>query len=403
MKTTAITLSAIAADGGRNLMALGLAGRVPTAMTPLAVLLAVAESTGSFALAGSTVAVAALAGALGGPLVGFLADRAGHRRVVLVITAAQAVCLAALLGAILLQWSPPLLLIASGLVGLFNPAIGSMARSRWAARSQSRLDRRAYMSTAMAWEAAADEISFVIGPIVASILTGFGGSVACLLTVMLLALITQTGFALVFKPSAPVLSRGPGSRPEPPERVATVVGLLPVIVAVGAVGVVFGSTQTALAGRFETSGQPELTGLVYGCLGIGSASGAIAVTRLSPRIRVTVRMIGFGSSLALTALLLQSASTPLLLALACAVVGLSVSPILASAYVLTEHRVPAGTATTAMTILATVTTAGVGLGAAGAGRLLDAGSPEAALTLPVLSGLIVVICGVAARLGENRS
>ncbi|MGH3331151.1 MAG: hypothetical protein ACRDPJ_07560 [Nocardioidaceae bacterium] len=168
-----------------------------------------------------------------------------------------------------------------------------------------------------------------------------------------------------------------------------------------AVGVVFGATQSAIAAQFENSGRTELTGLVYGCLGVGSALSGLAVTRLPARVPLPSRLVGFGATLGLTALLLQVAASPVAQAAACLVVGWSVSPALATAYVLTERAVPARAATLAMATLSTVTAAGVGVGTAIAGQLVDEGSVRAALVLPAVAGVLVMFCGLAAY-GQAR-
>ncbi|HSE70772.1 MAG TPA: MFS transporter [Nocardioidaceae bacterium] len=400
--TTPATPPPFTADGGRSLIGLGLAARLPTAMTPLALLLAVSGATGSFTLAGSVVALASLAGAAGGPLAGMVADRTTQRLVVLTVTVAQSVGLLAMAVALRVDAPVGWLLLATAAVGFFNPVIGSMARSQWAARSRPRADRHNFLSRAMGWEAASDEISYVLGPIVASLVTGYVGSVACLLTVMVLALVTHTAFALLPQPQAlPSLDATATAAPQE-SRLAALRRLGPVVGAVAAVGVVFGSTQTALAARFAATDQTEITGLVYACLGIGSALSGVAVARFPSQVPMTTRMTGFGAALAVSALLLQPAPSPWFQALACFVVGLSVAPVLASAYVLAELRSPAGASTAVMTVLATMTATGVGLGAAGSGPILEHLSVEGALALPVLAGLVVTACGLAARRGDSR-
>jgi len=250
----------------------------------------------------------------------------------------------------------------------------------------------------------------VVGPIGASVVTGWAGPTAALAVVTVLAIPTQVAFAGLPQPAAARSRAAPPHRCAMHRRLTTgaaaalpALPALPALGAVGAVGVVFGSTQSALAARFAATSDTELTGLVYGCLGVGSALGGVAVTWLSPRIRLTTRLVGFGGSLAVTSLLLLPSSPPWLQARACLVIGANISPLLATAYVLAEHRAAPGTATTVMTLLAPATTAGVGIGAASAGKLLDAASPPAALTLPVLAGLIALTCGLGAVLSGKRT
>jgi len=93
-------------------------------------LLVLAGKTGSFAVAGSGVAVAGIGGAASGPAVGAWSERIGQRRVVGALTAAQSVFLVVLLVLQARPVSSSLLVAVAGLVGMANPAIGSMARAQ---------------------------------------------------------------------------------------------------------------------------------------------------------------------------------------------------------------------------------------------------------------------------------
>ena len=65
------------------LLLAGFAGRLPSAMVPLALLLMVQQTTGSYAVAGLASATHGIAMAVMSPVLGRLADRRGPRRVLL--------------------------------------------------------------------------------------------------------------------------------------------------------------------------------------------------------------------------------------------------------------------------------------------------------------------------------
>ncbi len=151
----------------RRFLVLDIGVRLPTAMLPLGLLLYVADRTGSYGTGGLAVAALSIGGAVGGSMVGLTADRFGQRLVGLLVTLVQAAALLAFLvlgpGDVL-----PVTLGLAALIGLSNPQAGAMARSRWAALARTRSDRRSFTSTAMAWEGALDESSFVVGPVLIS-------------------------------------------------------------------------------------------------------------------------------------------------------------------------------------------------------------------------------------------
>ena len=238
---------------------------------------------------------------------GWLADHAGQRVVALGATPGAGPRPHRPAGARRLR-RPGLVLVAAAVVGLANPQAGAMARSRWASIAKGRRDRRSYTATAMAWEGAVDETSFVVGPVLVGTVAGRG-----------------------------LADRGPGARPRPrghhPVRVRRAPSALPgrtrtdrvrdeqraplplarfacLLLAMGAIGVVFGATQTGVAARMAENGTAGLTGPVYAAMGVGSAAAGLLTTRLPARFTLPTGSRPAGALLVLGGLLTATRPAP---------------------------------------------------------------------------------------------
>ncbi|NEE35942.1 MFS transporter, partial [Streptomyces sp. SID7982] len=142
----------------------GFAARLPFAMLTISLVLLVQHTTGSYGVAGAVAAVAGVAMALLAPQAGKLADRFGQRAVLVpgVLLHSAAV---ALLTVLALTDAPLWTLFAAAVpTGASVPQIGPMVRARWAAR----LGDTPLAGTAAAFESVTDELTFVLGPVIAT-------------------------------------------------------------------------------------------------------------------------------------------------------------------------------------------------------------------------------------------
>lgn len=376
-------------DVGPTFVLLGFAGRLPGGMLPLGFLLYAAHHLGSFALAGLVVGALSVGGGLGGPVVGILSDRIGQRRVGLGATALGVLGLLGWMTAVASGAPLAVVLVLAAVVGASNPQAGSMARSRWEVRARERADRSRYAGAAMALEGAVDETSFVVGPVLVSVLAGAVHPAAGLLAALVIGVVGQTGFAL--HPSA-LGASGPRGSAGATHRIP-VAALAPLVLAVVAVGVVFGSTQTGVAAHFTEVGRDALTGGVYAFLGLGSALAGLLTTRIPDRFPLPWRMIISAAALVLLSSSLIIAGVPAALAAACFVTGVAVGPVLITAYSIAGGLAPLGRAATVMTALATSTVVGVALGASVAGQLVDLAGVPAALAVPAGAGVLALLAG----------
>lgn len=379
------TVLMLGRTAGWGWLSLAFLARLPIAMLPLTLLVYGQVLTGSFAAAGLMVGALSLGGVVGAPLVGSLADRFGHRRTLLGITVPATL---GLLGLISLSWWQAPLGVALALAaftGASNPQVGAMARASWSSRFAGSPDARGRVEVAMGYETVADETTFVLGPVIGATLAAVVSPVAALSVALILLLVAQIGFAsLVTSTSAP--AAGIGRRINHP-------GLLvPWVLIALCVGLVFGAVQTGVTASLTGTPHAGLTGVVYACMGVGSAVSGMT-THLLARWALPTRVITAGALLGGAGTALMLANGPLALALACFAVGLCVAPLLVSSYAAAERLASAGN-TLVLTLLSTATTAGVGLGASIGGVLTDVFSAHAALGLPILLGVLCTLLGL---------
>lgn len=399
-------------SGGAPLMIFGLLGRLPTAMTPMLLLVAIPIGGGSLVQAGSAVGVSALGTATSGAAVGLLVDRFGARPVVGAIAAVQS---AALLG-VAAQFGnlndSPLLLPLAFVVGVSNPAIGSLARAAWVRRSDAgELDGPASRS-AMAWEAASDEAGFVVAPVVASLLLAVIEPRAALIGLALAGLGVHLGFVRAVPlhvPAVGAIRRGireTGLKSVFEPRA----GRRPILLAVAAllivfgVGVVFGSTQASVNSLFADLGVPTLVGVIYGLVGVGSIVGGIAWAQTRDARRGMWIVLVGGAALAVAGVLAVGWPSMGIVAtgILCAFVGLWLSPVLAEAYSQGRGAVTGRFQVTLMTVLASGTSVGVGVGAPLASSLSAGHGPQAGFLGLVIAGAAFLAGGSYIILRHGR-
>src|SRR3954451_23298836 len=167
----------------------GFAGRLPSAMVPLALLLMVQQQTGSYAVAGATSATLGIAMAVMAPVLGRLADRRGPRLVLFAEAALYPLMLLALVVAVLGGAPTPVVIAASAAAGASAPLVSGTVRALW-----SRVDPRVRV-TAFALDATVTELVFVAGPTAVAALAVFASPAVAVAVAGVLAVCGAVGIA----------------------------------------------------------------------------------------------------------------------------------------------------------------------------------------------------------------
>ncbi|MFC7245899.1 MFS transporter [Catellatospora aurea] len=381
--------------------------RLPAAMGPLGVITLVVAATGSYGTAGLAAAAFGVGAALGGPVTGALADRYGQRAVGIATAIVDAAAYAALVFAVTGGLSAAVLPLAA-LAGFAMPQVGPLVRVRWAVLLGDRGQQRR-LPTAMAYEGAADEASFLAGPALVGILALSGWAGAPLLVGAALTVLAAVPFAL-HRTVPPVLrapradaSAGPAAAEladagrMPLSRVAVLVAAMSVI------GIVFGATQTGVTAFADSIGSAGSAGLIYAVLGVGSAVAGLAVAWLPESLGPVSRYAWSAAALVGGSAALLLAHSTLTALAAVVVLGVTAAPYLISGYALAGRLCPPRRAGMVMTLLASGVVAGVSLGAAVAGRLADAYGHRGAFAVPLAAAVLGLLLAVLVTPGLRRA
>jgi predicted MFS family arabinose efflux permease len=377
-----------AVPGTRWFSLAGWIGRLPAPMLGLGAVLLVEGETGSYALAGAVSGTLALAYGLAGPQWARAMDRRGQGRVLRLAMAAFAVSSIAFAASVVAggpRWSWFLLAAAAGATG---PNIGSLVRARWSAV----LDPAA-RQTAYAFEAVVDEVVFVVGPPLVTLLATLIAPPVGFLTGVAFGLLGSLWLAAqsATEPAVHPLESATTRR----RRSVLTPTLLVVVVTYLAVGAVFGSIDVVVIGFAEAEGSPALSGAALAVFAGGSLLAGLVYGLARLPGTLAARFVGTAVAFGLAAQLLWGVGSLPLLVGCGFLAGLTIAPVLVSGTSLVESRVAPGVLTESLAWTITGLTLGVTAGSAVAGMAVDAWGAERAFAVPALAGGLAALLALA--------
>ncbi|MFJ9585585.1 MFS transporter [Streptomyces acidicola] len=372
----------------------GFAARQPFAMLTISLVLLVQHTTGSYGAAGAVAAVTGVSMALFAPFSGRLADRHGQRAVLVpgvVLHSLAGLTLTALALADAPLWA---IFAAAVPTGASVPQIGPMVRARWGVKLQG----TPLMTTATAFESVTDELTFVLGPLLATALCTTVDPAAGLVTEAALTLIGGLLFAAQ-RGTQPVPVLDGHARVEHVSALR-VPGVRVLIVAFLGIGSVFGGMQVSLAAFSESIGEPGLNGVLYGVFAAGNMLSGLVCGAVAWRAAPQRRLVVAYTALALTAAGLWAAHASmsvLVLGGLGLLVGMCVAPALVIGYTLVDGLVPAAARTEAFTWLTGAVALGQAAAVTVAGQLEDRLRDGAGFLVPAAGTALALAVLVALR------
>jgi MFS family permease len=382
------------APGVAAIVTATLIGRLPIGISGLAILLYVEEVSDSFAAAGLCAGALALGSAAGAPFQGRLVDRRGAGMLLQLAIAHGAGLVAIWLAG---EAGAPVALLAlvSLLTGATLPPVSSVLRSRWPYLLPDRPD---LLAGAFALDSVMIEVVFVTGPLLTTLVVATVGpqyalivSAACVLlgtTWMLAGLAGRPGPE---RTDAGHSALGLGALASP--------GLRTLVLASLPVGFAFGTLEVVLPAFSEAEGSKELAGVLLAAWSAASGVGGLVWGARGGEAPLLRAHMVFAWLLPLCIAPLLLAVSPLTMALLAILTGLPIAPLIASRNQLVERVVLPGTATEAFTWPLTALVAGVSLGAAAGGAVVEASSWSAGVVL----AMAVASVGALVVLGRRRT
>ncbi|MET9295580.1 MFS transporter [Streptomyces sp. NPDC003077] len=383
-----------AVPGARAFTAGNLVARLPMGMFSVSAVIMIAGAYGSYALAGAVTATGLAATAVVGPWTARLVDRHGQARVAVPATAVAVAGSLALLLCVRLQ-APVWTLFAAYACTATTPNTGGMSRARWA--HLFRRDPRA-LHTAQAFEQAADELCFMLGPVLAAFLcTALFPEAGTLVGAVLLF----TGVVLFAaqRRTEPPVTPGAPRTGRSPVRDPRVAGLLVTFLATGAV---FGSLEIVTIGFADAHGHQGAAGPVLALQAAGSCAAGLVYGLLRPAGSPGSRFVwcvGAMALLMLLPLLAASRGGLPLLAGSLLVAGMATAPTMVTAMALLQSRTPPARLNEGMTLAVTALLGGIAAGSAMGGwsvqHLGPAFGPHSGYAVPATAAALALVTAVA--------
>ncbi|MFJ3938877.1 MFS transporter [Streptomyces parvus] len=383
-------LRLLATPGARAFTAGNLIARLPMGMLSVSAVIMIAGSRGSYALAGAVTATGLAATAVVAPFTARLVDRFGQARVAVPATAL------AVLGSLALVLcvhhdAPAWTLFAAYAATATTPNTGGMSRARWAYLHRG---DPAALHTANSFEQAADELCFMLGPVLAATLCGALFPEAGTLVGAVLLMTGVLIFAAQRATEPPVTPRTKSAAS--PLRTPGMPALLAVFLATGAV-----------FGAMEVVSIAHAGGAILALQAAGSCAAGLLYGSLRPARNVHFRLLlCLAAMTALMSLPLLaaagSASLPVL-GLCLLLAGAATAPTMVTGMTLVQRATRPEQLNEGMTLAVTALLGGIAAGAAAGGWLVEHAGTASGYTAPMsAAALALVIAATGGRYDRRR-
>lgn len=385
-----------AMPGARAFTAGNLLARLPMGMFALSAIVMIAGSRGSYALVSAVTATGLAATAVVAPWTARLVDRHGQARIALPATLIAVLGSLALVACVRYD-APDWTLFASYAATATTPNTGGMSRARWAHLLKGRPDA---LHTANSFEQAADELCFMLGPVLAAVLCGTFFPEAGTLTGAVLLLTGVALFTAQRSTEPPAVRRAAGRAP------LGAPGVRPLLLVCLATGGVFGSMEVVTIAFADGQGHRTAAGAVLALQAAGSCVAGLLYGAVRPAGSAWSRLAWCLAAMAvLMTLPLLAALTGSLLVLAGAllVAGMATAPTMVTTMTLVQRHTPEGRLNEGMTLAVTGLLGGIAGGSAAGGWIVEHVSATAGYGVPVAAAVTAfTVAGTLLAFGSSN-
>lgn len=385
--------------GAWQFSAAGLLARSGGAMMGIGLVLMVSALYGSYGLAGALAASNAVSWAAGTAALSNLVDRYGQRRVMYPAAIVSAAALTLLIVFAMLQLPAWTLFAPAVLCGATGGAPGALVRARWT----HLVDDADQLHTAFSLESTLDEVTFIVGPVVATALATGVHPAAGLIAPVVLAL---TGAHLLYGQRA-TEPPAAASRPRHDRGRQRLVLLVPGVASVVAVnlliGCVFGSIDVSVVAAATGWGVRGASGLVLAVFSVASALAGFYYGARKWRSPVISRFLSGVAALCAACVALLGAHSVLLLCVVGVLVGVTIAPTLINGNTLIGSLVSRDRLTEGLSWMGTGIGIGVAIGSSASGQVIDHFDYAGGLATVTFFGVLAALIAFGGRGALRRA
>lgn len=402
-----------ALPGAKAFCASAAIARLPLSMMSLGIVLALNRMYNNWTIAGAMSACYILAVAAVTPLYARMFDRLGQRKVGVPLLSVQVVVMFAFAFAALFRVPVGVLFALAIIMGATQFSFGALVRTRWAYLLE-RTDNNELLDTAYAFEAAVDEMVFILGPILAATLATSVHPVSQLFVPAAAAAIGGAVFFSlkdsmppVLKPVATEVSKTnaeaktvPGaasahgswvstgdaadeahglgrgvlvkSHNKSTRNVLLLAGILPLMLTFLIFNMSFSAFDVSITAAMEAAGLEKFLGIQLAMLALGSLIGAMVFGSREHRGSHWRRMVVCLVILAAGFMAMHAVMDHFIaLGIVEVLSGLVIAPLLATGNLIVKDTVPEHSLTEGLSWLTTFNSVGTSLGSMIGGVVLD--------------------------------